>query len=412
MVPGRPIRRVMKVTRDGSGALKETIYSIDETDDPLPVSTISQNGSAVKMVLNVNEGEWRDYHRTYTAAVSPGGHSIAGTWVGPGESPMQMVFQRVAPAAAWPIPPVPASRLVKVAPGVQLEVVDWGGTGKPIVFLAGLGNTAHVFSAEGFARAFTRNHHVYGITRRGFGESSKPAFTAANYSADRLGDDIVAVLDAMHIQRPVLIGHSIAGEELSSIGTRYPNKISGLVYLDAGYSYALYDPNAGSFERLDIDERDLKSDLADFDRGGFGVREAAMRRMVNADLGRVKQDVRIEQAFDNALSPQMRGAVLETDPLSNAIRMGEQKYTGPIRVPILAIYAAPHNWSMGLGSDKAADSAAEKMEYADELTQIRAFQKHLPGAKVIRIPNADHYVFFSNRAQVERDVNAFLNALP
>lgn len=113
-----------------------------------------------------------------------------------------------------------------------------------------------------------------------------------------------------------------------------------------------------------------------------------MRRMVNADLGRVKRDVRIEQVFDNALSPQM------------------------IRLPILAIYAAPHNWSMGLGPDKAADSAAEKMEYADELTQIRAFQKHLPGAKVIRIPNADHYVFFSNRAQVERDVNAFLNALP
>jgi len=28
---------------------------------------------------------------------------------------------------------------------VKLEVLDWGGTGRPLVLLAGLGNTAHVF---------------------------------------------------------------------------------------------------------------------------------------------------------------------------------------------------------------------------------------------------------------------------
>lgn len=412
MVPGHPIRRVMKITRDSSGAITATIYSIDETDDPIPVSTITQDGSALKMRLDVNQGEWRDYHRTYTATVSSGGQSISGTWVGPGESPMQMDFQRTDPAHAWPIPPVPASHLVTVAPGVQLELVDWGGTGKPIVFLAGLGNTAHIFSGTGFARDFTRSHHVYGITRRGFGESSKPAFTPENYSADRLGDDVVAVLDAMHIERPVLIGHSIAGEELSSIGTRYPNKISGLVYLDAGYSYALYDPHAGSFERLEIDEVDLKRDLADLDSGNVNVHEAAASRMLNADLARVRQGLRVEQAFEHAMSPQMRGAIVQTDPLSKAIIAGEEKYTGPIHVPVLAIYAAPHDWSSALGPDKAADSAAEKMEYADQLTQIEAFRKHVPSAQVIRIPNADHYVFFSNRAEVERDVNAFLNALP
>lgn len=132
--------------------------------------------------------------------------------------------------------------------------------------------------------------------------------------------------------------------------------------------------------------------------------------MITGDLARSKQDLRTEAVFDNALSPQMRGASIESDPVSKAIAAGQEKYTGPIRVPILAIYAAPHNWSRGLGPDKAADSAAEKMEYADELTQINAFQKHLPGAKVIRIRNADHYVFFSNRAEVERDMNAFLNA--
>lgn len=64
-------------------------------------------------------------------------------------------------------------RFVEVEKGVKLEVLDWGGNGRPIVFLAGLGFTAHDF--DDFAPKFTGEHHVYGITRRGFGESSAPA---------------------------------------------------------------------------------------------------------------------------------------------------------------------------------------------------------------------------------------------
>ena len=82
-----------------------------------------------------------------------------------------------------------------------------------LIFLAGLGNTAHVF--DDFAPKLTPEYHVYGITRRGFGASSAPAPDTANYSADRLGDDVLAVLDALKLERRVLVGHSIAGEELS-----------------------------------------------------------------------------------------------------------------------------------------------------------------------------------------------------
>lgn len=76
----------------------------------------------------------------------------------------------------------------------------------------------------------SRGDHVYGITRRGFGASSAPA---SGYGADRLGDDVLAVLDALKIDKPVLVGHSIAGEELSSIGSLRPDRVAGLVYLDS-----------------------------------------------------------------------------------------------------------------------------------------------------------------------------------
>jgi len=35
-----------------------------------------------------------------------------------------------------------------VQPDVKLEVLDWGGTGRNLVLLAGLGNTAHVFDSS------------------------------------------------------------------------------------------------------------------------------------------------------------------------------------------------------------------------------------------------------------------------
>jgi non-heme chloroperoxidase len=100
-------------------------------------------------------------------------------------------------------------------------------TGRPLVFLAGLGNTAHTF--DKFAPKIAEKYHVYGITRRGFGTSSKPAPTMENYSADRLGDDVLAVLDALKLDRPVLVGHSLAGEELSSVASRHPEWIAGLI---------------------------------------------------------------------------------------------------------------------------------------------------------------------------------------
>jgi len=78
---------------------------------------------------------------------------------------------------------------VTVEPGVQLEVLDWGGTGKTLVLLTGLGDNAHVF--DQFAYQFNDRFHVIGITRRGFGRSSQPA---NGYDVDTRARDDITVL--------------------------------------------------------------------------------------------------------------------------------------------------------------------------------------------------------------------------
>jgi pimeloyl-ACP methyl ester carboxylesterase len=92
-------------------------------------------------------------------------------------------------------------QFVTVEEGVPLEVLDWGGLGRPLIFLAGAGDTAHAF--DNFAPKFTGQNHVYAITRKGSGASSKPAPANRNYSADRMGDDVLAVMQALRIERPV-----------------------------------------------------------------------------------------------------------------------------------------------------------------------------------------------------------------
>jgi non-heme chloroperoxidase len=134
--------------------------------------------------------------------------------------------------AGWKDPSPHASRFVPVGGDVRLEVLDWGGTGRPLVLLPGGGDTAHVF--DDFATKLS-GFHAYGITRRGFGQSGFAPLTAG---ADTFGDDVLAVLDALELKSPVLVGHSIGGQELSSIATRHPNRAAALVYFDAAYPYA------------------------------------------------------------------------------------------------------------------------------------------------------------------------------
>lgn len=86
-----------------------------------------------------------------------------------------------AEAAPWRDPSPHTVRFVTVDDGVRLEVLDWGGSGRSVVLLAGGGNTAHVF--DDFAPKLATHYRVYGITRRGCGASG---FVESPNPVDRL----------------------------------------------------------------------------------------------------------------------------------------------------------------------------------------------------------------------------------
>jgi len=297
--------------------------------------------------------------RSYEGKMSDDGKSIAGTWM-EGNMPIVLPFERATKSTAWATDPSKhAAQFVTVEPGVRLEVLDWGGKGRPLVLLTGLGNDAHVF--DGFAEKLANKYHVYGITRRGYGVSDTPPVSGDVYSANQLGDDVVAVIDKLGLEKPILVGHSIAGEELSSIGSRFPARVAGLIYLDAGYPYALYDATRGDF-RLDGNAlRQKMNELSDA-QNPSAIR-AIIAEMLETDLPRYQKDLIARQKeLEGQTDIPNRPAPDKKDRRrisSEAIMAGEQKYT-EIKNPVLAIFADPHNMGGGTPTDEKQKAAADR----------------------------------------------------
>jgi len=316
---------------------------------------------------------------------------VVGLWT------MRAVAQEHA--GAWHAAQV---QFVAVEPEVKLEVLDWGGTGRPLVLLAGMGDTAHAF--DGFARKLAAKYHVYGITRRGFGASSRPEFVTANYSATRLGEDVVAVMAALKLERPVVAGHSFAGEELSYLGAHHAELVAGLIYLDAGYAYALYDEANG---QIMLDAIRLQGMLPQIVPGRI---PADAPKSLNEILAQMKVVEKEITEYLSQLPPTPAAAEPRPDPppYLYALFSGQESFR-TIDAPALVIFAVPHDFGP---SDHSA--AREQMEAKDlRVTerQVKAFETQVPSARVVRMPHASHYVYRSIEAQVLQEMDACVAGL-
>ncbi|MGC1335876.1 MAG: alpha/beta hydrolase, partial [Candidatus Cybelea sp.] len=210
--------RVMRITKAGNG-YDVQIYSTQESEVPIATRNVRIDGSTIAMAFDMNSDPWLNYHRTYLATLSSDGKTLSGTWGVPGGLNVPMVYYRTPPVTLHMLQPT-RDLYIDVADGVKDEVLDWGGSGRPMVLLAGQGVTARGWRS--IIPDLVTKYHVYSITRRGYGNSSKPPATQQNYSAERLGQDVLVILDKLQIAKPILVGHSIAGEELSYIGTQAP----------------------------------------------------------------------------------------------------------------------------------------------------------------------------------------------
>jgi pimeloyl-ACP methyl ester carboxylesterase len=308
-----------------------------------------------------------------------------------------------APSSSSASPWTDSSRhkvsFVETAPGVRLEVLDWGGSGPPLVFLPGLGNTAHAF--DNFAPRFTDHYRVIAMTRRGFGVSSHPD---SGYDAHTLTEDLVHVLDAMHIDRANLAGHSIARIELTGMAVHHANRVRKLIYLDAAYGLPGEDSLGQQLFATEIPGRPTPVGPGE-DSSKVETYVSFVHRSRGVNIP--ESDIRARYAADGW-----------NEDLGKGFRAILRDYVTPqyaaIREPVLAIYATQDSISQEepwVRADTAGYPATREAERRfHEYTQFVHAQmaRVVPSARIEVIHGGHHWVFVSHADWVERLMRDFL----
>jgi|SRR5579862_2837085 len=301
-------------------------------------------------------------------------------------------------ATAWSDHSPHETRFVTVN-GVTLHYLDWGGHGDTLLFLAGLGNTAHIF--DDLAPRFTCCFRVLAYTRRGFGLSDKPA---AGYDVTSRRADLEGFVSALHLGQVNLVGHSIAGDELADFAAHYPEQVHTLVFLDATYDHSSMPVAAANAidEALGktFDSRGAMSSWERFSDYQKHLLDGAWARPWEADL----RDAYVERA-DNTI--QLRNSENAIAALRQGSRQAHMDF-GQIRVKSLAIMAI---------SDPiegvSFKERAKYQRYADEITNWKAEQRRVvkrnPNIRLVLMKKTNHYCFLQRPQQVTDEMINFFH---
>jgi non-heme chloroperoxidase len=314
---------------------------------------------------------------------------------------------------AWADPSPHQIRFVDVAPGVRLEVLDWGGTGRDVVLLTGSGHTAHVY--DEFALKLKDCCHVYGITRRGYGASSLPE---TGYDEPSLSNDVWMVIQALGLKAPVLIGHSMAGAELTGVGMLHSDRLGGLVYLDAIGDSTDDPPDDPTWKALQAKlPPPGPRPTCTRDQSSY----AAFRAFQQCQHGLFLPESELRQHWAT-LADGSVGAYKTPGWVSRAIGTGRPpRDYSKIKVPVLAISDAvdfdlsklkPEHPQPRNDEERALVLAFGKATQAVFDRWSANLKRGVPNAKVVDMPGAGHYLWMTREAEVLREIRAFLAGLP
>lgn len=308
----------------------------------------------------------------------------------------------------WQDPAAHTIRMIAVAHDTVLEVLDWGGTGRPLVLLPGGGNTAHVF--DNFAPGLTDSFHVYGVTPRGFGRSSALPDSDLTTSVN----DLRIVLDSLRLPSVILVGHAIAGEEMTHFAVSYPDRCQALVYLDAAYD------RSGTKLSRELAQMPIvgRPAITARDSASVDAFEAYYTRTGGVRLP--EAELRATMRF-NAAGRYVTNN-LSAPPVVRRIFFLLRHLPPPpyqsLKCPSLAIYPVPDSPSTSLPWYGLADSSGRAMiaqrfplDRAVRSAAISQYRDEALSAHVLELHNANHYVFLSNRDEVLSAIRQFLATL-
>ncbi len=296
------------------------------------------------------------------------------------------------------------------AQDIRLHFLDWGGSGPALVFIAGMGCTAHIF--DRFAPRFTDRFHVLAVTRRGHGDSDYPE---SGYDADTLAEDFKGFLDARGIERAILAGHSMGYLELSRFSQLYPERVRRLIWIDAAYDrsspldQAMLARNP-SLKMAPEWPTEVLTSIEDY--------AETVKRQYPSLLAIWGPEIMADLQANVFLSPE--GAVVEkmTDAISAALGDTMKTYRpnyASIHVPMLSFFVLADGRDYLSSEFMTAEQQGQVLDYFNHDRRlylegyIEEFRRSVPDARVVVIESGHHYCFLKQEEVVYQAMRAFLD---
>ncbi|MBI2913099.1 MAG: alpha/beta hydrolase [Chloroflexi bacterium] len=129
---------------------------------------------------------------------------------------------------------------------LRLHYRDWGGEGlsagrrrPPLLLLHGLASNARIWDLA--APYLTSRVRVIALDQRGHGLSDKPVLSevegqGGGYGFAEVTADLAAFIEALRLERPVIVGHSWGASVALRFAVEYPDQARAVALVDGGFA--------------------------------------------------------------------------------------------------------------------------------------------------------------------------------
>lgn len=291
-----------------------------------------------------------------------------------------------APAGAASLEAPPAAETFTIG---ALRVQRYGGHGRPLILVPGMESGSWAW--KGQIERFRGKHVIYAVTLAGFDGVPPP-----KHRGDLLGQAIASLqqlIVSRHIDKPVLIGHSLGGALVTVFAERHSNLIAGVIAVDGLPIFPGMDAMTPAQRQVEADK--IAAEVANATPAQF--RKQAFSFM--------QPPCTIDAAMDARFLPLIARSDQAT--VAEFLKQGVPSDFRPglkgITVPLLEIspYYAPDFTEPPM-----------KLTEAEKTAYYHRMLVGTPDAQVLSISPSRHCVMFDQPEKLDRAIEDFLKRLP
>ncbi|HEY6623554.1 MAG TPA: alpha/beta hydrolase [Acidimicrobiales bacterium] len=133
--------------------------------------------------------------------------------------------------------------------GVKISYADLGGSGPPLVMVHATGFHGHIWVPV--ADRLQGDFHCFSLDLRGHGDSGAPA--GLDFGWDGFARDVQSVVDALGLDHPRAVGHSLGGAISLMVEQRAPGTFHSIYAYEPAICVPSQEPgDDGSAEAIDL----------------------------------------------------------------------------------------------------------------------------------------------------------------